>query len=178
MAHQGIFTDSQNPHRAVWHIHLPVMSTRGEGVSSPCRKPLHSLGLSGCAVTVPSKYHTNILRKSYMATDAFLAQNIIHCKRSKKSSQWMEFPCLLGQSLHLPSSKEMQSKDSKRSGDWLLYQEQKLSLPLQHRNPLNYTEKTKQNRNPLHRLWTVESSDWSQSLDSLFQVTPKTFSSL
>lgn len=89
MTHQGIFTDSQNPRRAVPHIHLPVMSTRAEGMRSPSCKSLHSLGLSGCAVTVISKHHTNVLRKSYKATDGFLTQNIIHCKRGKNQlSEW------------------------------------------------------------------------------------------
>lgn len=55
ITYQGIFTDSQDPVQRMWHVHLPVMPTRGEGLSSPCRKALHALGLSGRALMVISK---------------------------------------------------------------------------------------------------------------------------
>lgn len=105
------------------------MPTRGEGLISPCCKALHSRGLSRHVVMVISKYYpSDILRKANILTDGFLTQNIMHCRKRKKirSTAW-DFHVLRD---ICPSSKEIQNKDSKESSDRLIYEEQKLSLPL------------------------------------------------
>ena len=123
---QGIFTDSQN---RIWGAHdilLLVMPIRGEDLRSPGCKALGTLGLSGYALVGDSKHHTSsILRKVPVATGCILTQNI---------SEW-DFHVLRGRgslsttTLFIFPPLRQCKTNTKESSDWLIYEDQELSLP-------------------------------------------------
>ena len=155
---QDIFSDPQNPVGEVCHIQLPVMPPRSESLSSPGHKALPTVKLSGQAVGVISQHHTCII-KAHMVNGC-LSQNIIHCRKTKNQvSKWdfcvserqrLSTPCLFSFFLL-----QVNTKQSKRSSDWLYNEQHELSLSLQHIECLkSYRNRKKQTTTPPPRYIT------------------------